>query len=314
MTLILSERDVESLIDMRDVVASVEEAFRREGVGDAYNSTRTRSGGNASVLNVMHANLPYLGRGGLKAYMSSKEGTRFAILLFDTSDSSPLAIMGADILGRYRTGAASGVATKHMYGRPSGTVAIFGSGKQALTQALGLSSVMSVDEFRVWSPNSAHRDSFSRLLEEKGFRSAAFDSPEVALRGAQVACAITSSREPFLTDRMLTRVSHVNICGSNDPDRAEITPNALGTFDTVAVDDLAQAKVEYGDLIYAVRSGTFAWESAIELGQIVAAKRVAKGRTLFKSGGVALEDVAVASMLYDKAVMSGGRYPDVELR
>lgn len=313
MTLVLAERDVQDLIDMHEVVSSVEEAFRRKGAGDVSNSMRTRSRGSDSVLNVMHASLAYLGRGGLKAYMSSRAGSRFAFILFDAASSVPLAIMGADVLGRYRTGAASGVATKYLYRRPSGRVAIFGSGKQALTQALALGSVMGIDELRVWSPNRERRDAFARKLSEAGLAASPHESPEQALRGADVASAITSSKEPFLTDVMLSSVSHANICGSNVASHSEVSAAAVQSFDTVAVDDVAQAKVEYGDLIQAAAAGAFSWDSAVELGDIVAGKRKGEGRTLFKSGGVALEDVAVASMLYDRALKSGRPYPSVEL-
>ena len=313
MTLILSDKDVESLIKMSDVVSSVEEAFRRQGEGEISNLMRTRSHGVPSVLSVMHANLPYLGRGGLKAYMSSRAGTKFVLLLFGTHDASLLAVMGADVLGRFRTGAASGVATRHLYGRRSGTLALFGSGKQALTQVLAMKEVMSLNEVRVWSPTPEHRRAFAQKLKAHGINGGAFDSPKRALEGAEVATAITSSKRPFLTGEMLDEVSHLNIAGGNVPDHAEITPAALSTFDTVAVDDLAQAKTEYGDLIRAANDGLFAWDSAVELGAIVAGKRKSEGRTLFKSGGVALEDVAVASMIYDRATKSGRPYPSVDL-
>lgn len=313
MTLLLSEKDVENLINMSDVVSVVEEAFRRQGEGGVSNLMRTRSRGSASVLNVMHANLAYIARGGLKAYMSSRGGTKFALLLFDTNDANLLAVMGADILGRFRTGAASGVATRYLYGKPSGTLAVFGSGKQALTQILGLKEVMSLEEVHVWSPTPAHRRAFAQKLNTIGVRGHAFDSPAGALEGAEVATAITSSKEPFLTDQMLENVSHLNIAGGNVPQHAEIASDAVGAFDTVAVDDLAQAKVEYGDLIQAVNNGVFSWDSVVELGAIVAGKRRPNGRTLFKSGGAALEDVAVASMIFDKATNSGRSYPSVEL-
>jgi ornithine cyclodeaminase/alanine dehydrogenase-like protein (mu-crystallin family) len=313
LTLVLSEKDVGDLLDMREVIPAVEEAFRREGLGEAKNSARTRSRGPSSDLNVMHANLPYLQRGGIKAYMSSEVGTKFTLLLFDTSDSTPLAVMGADTLGRFRTGAASGVATKHLYGRPSGILAIFGSGKQALTQVLALSAVMSLEEVRVWSPTPDHGRAFVHRLLEGGYKSSDANSPGSALEGAQVACAITSSGEPFLTGAMVRSVSHMNICGSNVPQLAEMTPGAVGSFNTVVVDDITQARVEYGDLIQAAKAGTFSWDAAVELGSIVAGRRRASGRTLFKSGGAALEDVAVASLLYDKARKSGRTYPNVEL-
>ena len=313
MTLVLSERQVESLLDMEEVVGSVEEAFRRQGMGEVSNLMRTRSRGAASVLNVMHANLSYLGRGGVKAYMSSKAGTKFVFVLFDSADSTPLAIMGADALGRFRTGAASGVATRHLYGKSSGVLAIYGSGKQALTQVLAVAAVMRIEEVRVWSPTAAHRRAFADRLSDLGFNAGASDSPEIAAEGAQVASTITSSAEPFLTDRAVRSLSHANICGGNVPGHSEVTPTAVGEFETVVVDDLPQAKVEYGDLIRSAQAGDFSWDSAVELGTIVAGKRVARGKTLFKSGGAALEDVAVATLVYEKALKSGEPFPNVEL-
>ena len=313
MTLVLSERDVEGLIDMQEVVASVEEAFRRQGMGEANNWMRTRTWGQSSVLSVMHANLAYLGRAGLKAYLSSKGGTRFAILLFDTSDSTLLAVMGADFVGRFRTGAASGVATKYLYGRKSGNLAVFGSGRQALTQVLAVKAVMSLEGVKVWSPSAPRREGFAQRLAAAGVEAKVCSSPEEAMEGAQVASAITSSKEPFITERMAESVSHVNLAGGNVPEHAEMNAKAVGTFDTVVVDDIPQGKVEYGDLIQAAKAGTFSWDSALDLGSVVAGKRRVRGRTLFKSGGAALEDVAVASMLYDKAMKSGGSYPSFEL-
>ena len=313
MTLVLSEKDVQDLVEMKEVVSAVEEAFRRQAEGGVSNSMRTRSRGEGSLLNVMHANLAYLGRGGLKAYMTSRGGMRSAFVLFDASTSLPLAVMGANVIGMYRTGAASGVATRHLYGRSSGSVAILGSGRQSLTQVLALGSVMSLDSVRVWSPDKSHRDAFVSALSGSGYGASAFDSPALALEGADVASTITSSKEPFLTGKMLGRVSHLNLCGSNHPAHSEADPSAVGAFESVVIDDIPQAKVEYGDLIRAAEAGAFSWGSAVELSAVVAGKSKPSGRTLFKSGGAALEDVAVASMLYDRAMRSGRSYPNVEL-
>lgn len=313
MTIAISDDGVGALLEMKEVVSAVEEAFRMEGMGQAANHRRSRSRAPGSVLNVMHATLPYLNRAGLKAYLSSPAGTKFVVILFDSGTSAPLAVLGADILGRYRTGAASAVATRHLFRGKSGTLALFGSGRQALTQVLAISEVLSVEAVRVWSPNAPHREAFASRLSKIGFRASALDSPAKAIEGAEVACAITSSRTPFLTASMVKQTSHLNICGGNVPEHAEASPEAVGSFDTVAVDDLPQARVEYGDLVQAVEAGTFAWESAVELCDVVAGKFTPRGRTLFKSGGAALEDVAVASLIYDKARSTDGRYPNVEL-
>jgi alanine dehydrogenase len=310
LTIFLSERDVEALLDMGEVIEAVEEAFRRQGMGQAQNYMRTRTRGPGSVLSVMHATSSYLGRGGLKAYMSTKAGTKFLTVLFDAADSSPLAVMAADALGRFRTGAATGVAARHLYRRSSGSVAILGSGRQALTQAMALRAVMSIDRLTVWSPSSAHRESFATMLTERGFRASSCDTPEAAA-GADVVITITSSEEPFLDEGMLERASFASICGGNVPSHAEVTPGAVGSFDAVVVDDLLQAKAEYGDLIRAAEAGRFSWDSAVELGAVVAGTVKPSGRALFKSGGAAIEDVATANLIYEKA-KSLGRYPEFQ--
>ena len=309
MTIFLSEEDVGSLLDMKEAVAVVEEVFRREADGDATNSPRTRSRGPTSLLNVMHANLPYLGRSGLKAYASSGAGTKFLVVLFDASNSTPLAVMGADTLGRYRTGAASGVATKHLYRKPSATLALFGTGRQAMTQVLAVGAVTSIEEVRIWSPNSRRRGDFALRVAKEGFRAKDCGSVGDALEGAQVATAITSAKEPFLTGELLQGISHVNLCGGNVPTHAEASPSSFGSFQTIVVDDLPQAMEEYGDLILAEKAGFFSWESASRLCDVVVGRVEVKGRTLFKSGGAALEDVALASALYDKA-RSDPRHPN----
>jgi ornithine cyclodeaminase/alanine dehydrogenase-like protein (mu-crystallin family) len=112
---------------------------------------------------------------------------------------------------------------------------------------------------------------------------------------------------------MIRTISHMNTCGSNVPENAEMTSAALGSFGTAVADDIPQTKVGYRDPIQAARAGTFSWESAVALGYMVAGKSKVKGPTLFKSGGAALEDVAVASMLYDRATKSGGPSANVEL-
>ena len=313
MTLVLGEADVEALLDMKEVVASVEDAFGHLGQGDGDNSPRTRSRSPGGVLNVLHATLPHLGRGGLKCYLSSRTGTRFVFLLFDLADSTLLAVMGADALGRYRTGAASGVATKHLYGKGTARLAVCGAGKQAMTQVLGVASATHIAEVRAWSRDQGHRDAFVGRLESAGFRAAPADTPEAALEGADVCVTITSARAPFLRLSSVENLRHLNLCGSNQPDRAEAAADVFGRFRAPVVDDLRQARSEYGDLIGAERVGTFTWETALELKDIVSGKAKVEPPTVFKSGGVAIEDVAAGSLVYDKALESG-RFEDSTVR
>ncbi|MBI3116836.1 MAG: hypothetical protein HYZ12_05830, partial [Thaumarchaeota archaeon] len=108
-----------------------------------------------------------------------------------------------------------------------------------------------------------------------------------------------------VTNQLLGGVIHLNACGSNRESRAELSPEAVSIFSTVCVDDLVQAKTESGDLIQAADAGAFKWESALELGQVVRNGFNRKGKTLFKSNGIAGEDVALASLLYDRAIRNG---------
>lgn len=302
MTLILSERDVVDLLDMREVVTAVEDSFRRQAEGAALNSPRTRSAVPGSVLNVMHASLPYLGRAGVKCYLGTRGGTRFVFVLFDLADATPLAVMSADVLGRYRTGAASAVATKFLLGTSELRLCVYGSGRQALTQVTAMAAIASLPVVRVWSQDMAHARRFVGQLEGLGFEASAADTPEAAGRSANVGSAITSSKEPFLGAEAVKNLEHLNLCGSNTPDRAEARPDAVAGFRNVVVDDVRQARVEAGDLIQAERAGALDWDRVVELKDVVAGRVELSGRTLFKSAGVALEDVAVASLVYDKAM------------
>ncbi|MDV3293111.1 MAG: ornithine cyclodeaminase family protein [Nitrososphaerales archaeon] len=310
----LSEGDVRSLLKMTEVVSAVETCFRQQASAKAANSPRTRTAVAGSTLSAMHASLPYLGVAGVKCYLTSKKGTRFVFVLFRLRDAEPLAVMGADILGRFRTGAASAVATKLLYGQKEFHFALCGSGRQAMTQVLAMSEVAFLESVNVWSPNGEHRRSLVRRLGRMGFASKECRSPREALAGSQVASAITSSRDPFIKRDAVTSVMHLNLCGSNSPDRSEASPDCIAEFQTVVVDDARQSREESGDLMIAARKGKLSWDRVVELKDVMAGQIPHLGKSLFKSNGVALEDVAVAYHVFRKASRSGDyRDRDVQL-
>jgi len=261
---------------------------------------------------VMHASLPYLGRAGVKCYLSSPKGTRFVFILFQMEDAEPLAVMSADVLGRFRTGAASAVATKHLLRQSEFDFALCGAGRQALTQVLAMGEVASLESVRVWSPHRERRELLATELRKLGFEASARGRLDDALAGVGVATAITSSKDPFLTPKLLRSVKHLNLCGSNNATRSEASPECIGGFQTFVVDDLLQSRTEAGDLLGAERKGFFSWDRAFELKDVVAGRVHPVGRTLYKSNGVAIEDVATASLVYDRAVGKGG-YADLVL-
>lgn len=303
--IVLDESTVKELISMEEVINVVENCFKHLATGEAINSPRTRSIAQGSVLNVMHASYPRIGKAGLKAYISTRQGTRFVFILFDTVSSDILALIEADTLGRFRTGAASAVATKYLFGKNSFSLGLAGSGRQALTQVIAMSKIAKIELVKVWSPTKEHRDRFVREISNYGINAAHYDSVESAFDGVQVVTTITSAKEPFLSRDAIRDAHHVNLCGSNWKDRAEMVPDAIMEFSTIVVDDIKQSMNEAGDLIIAKERGFFSWERAVELKDIISGRVKAKGKTLFKSVGIAIEDLAVASMLYDKAIKEG---------
>jgi len=314
MTLLLSESDVLEMLSMTDTVQAIERSFIEAGRSGAINSPRTRTIAPGSVLNVMHASLPYLGRSGTKVYASTKEGTNFVFLLFDTSSGNLLSMMGADTLGRYRTGAASAVATKYLSPLGSFRLAIAGSGRQALTQVLAMREVAELEEVSVWSPSADHREVFARRLSrEHGIDASAHPTVEEAFRGAQVGTTITNSESPFVGRRAIRTLTHLNACGANWPDKSEVSPEALADFSTICVDDLSQSMAEAGDLILAVKKGKVSWEGVVELKDVIASRVRTEPKSYFKSNGVAIEDVALGSLVFDRALKRGG-FREVELR
>lgn len=311
MTLLLNEEQVSEYLDMKEVIKEVERVFIEKSKGSVDNCSRTRSYTESSVLNVMHASLNYLKRSGVKSYIVTKQRYMFVILLYDTEKGDLLAIMAADTLGRFRTGAASAVATKYLYGKEKFNFCLVGSGKQALTQQIAMHSIFKIGKSTVWSPNRENLISFVKQAKEKGLDLSPANSLEEAVKECDVLTTITSSRNPFISPAHIANVQHINACGSNYPERAEIMPECFKLFSTVAVDSIEQAKVESGDLIAANKSGLLRWEEVVELSSIIKHGQKKGGKTLFKSNGVAMEDVAVANLVYEK-IMKGGNYEKFE--
>lgn len=212
-------------------------------------------------------------------------------------------------MGAYRTGAASGVAAKALGHRGPANVGIIGAGYQAATQALALSRVVEIRELRVFSRNPEHRAAFARDREAQlGVHTVAARSAEAAVRGSDIVVTVTPSAEPVLQADWVEPHALVIAAGSNFPSRAEIPPDLVARARTIVVDQLATAQIESGDLIQAHAAGKFDWDRATELGAVVAGNwRVPDeiGITLFESQGLAIWDLAAASVVLPAARARG---------
>lgn len=305
MTLVLREADVTQVIEMDAVIAAVEKSMKELGDGTAQNEPRRRAFAPGGLLNVMFASYPGGGCTGLKAYTVAGGKVRFLVVMF-ALDGSLQALIEADQMGAYRTGAASAVAARALAPEGPVTVAIIGCGRQAATQALALSRVTQIKELRVFCRDAARRSAFARdRASMLGVKVSAAESAEAAVRGSDVVVTMTTSSEPVLDAAWVEPHALVVAAGSNFPNRIEIPAALVERAQTVVVDQLSAAKMESGDLIQAHAGGTFDWERAIELGSVLARgwkRPETPGITLFESHGLALWDLAAASV-----VLAAGR-------
>src|ERR1700730_10227387 len=196
MTLVLREADVMRVLDMDAVIGAVENAMRELGEGVAQNEPRRRVFAPGGLLNVMFATYPGGRCTGLKAYPVTGGMARFLVTIF-ALDGSLQALIEAEHMGAYRTGAASAVAAKALLAPGPVTLTIIGTGMQAKTQVLALSRVCEIRELRVFGRDERRREAFAHdRQEELGLRTIAAHSAEAAVRGSDVVVTMTTRAGP----------------------------------------------------------------------------------------------------------------------
>ncbi len=310
MALLLAESDVESLLRMEEVIAGLETAFAAHGRGDGENRPRHRIQIPHLTLHVMSAALPAAGVIGLKAYAAGRGGGRFVVLAWSTETGALEAVIEADRLGQMRTGAASGVATKYMARPRARTVACIGTGWQAESQLEAVCAVRSVDRIFVFGRDAQRREAFARTMAERlRVEVKPASSPERAVGEGEIVITATTAREPVLLGRWLRPGTHVNAVGVNWATKRELDDEAVRRADRIVVDDRAQAVIECGDLIPVVQGGTLMWDQVHELGEVVVGRYPGRSTedeiTLFESQGLAMEDMATAALLIQRARAAG---------
>ena len=306
MPLLLTENHVTELLDIDTTIAAVEEVLRDQAEGHATNRPRSRVAMPASQLHVMSAGDRRLGVYGLKVYTVSRKGARFLVLLYESETGDLLAMIEADRLGQMRTGAASGVATKYMARADADSVGIFGTGWQAESQLMAVCAVRQIKSITVYGRNAERREAFARKMTSLlRVEVSAVESAEEVARGKSIVITATGAREPVSKGEWIEPGTHLNVVGSNFLSKAEVDVETIRRASIIAVDSIEQSKMEAGDLMPAIERGVISWESVTELGRIVAG--LDKGRssdneiTLFKSNGVALEDISTALRVYNQA-------------
>jgi ornithine cyclodeaminase len=319
VTLLIGQADVARLLPMRECIEAMEGALsalaRGEAVLPLRQIVRLPAGG---LLGSMPAALGSFGVFGIKAIsvFHGNEGTAYdshqgAVLLFEAEHGRLLAIVDATSITAIRTAAVSALATRLLAREDASDLALIGTGVQASTHLEAVRLVRPLRRVRVFSRDPAHARAFAeRESRVHGLEATPCPGAEAAVRGADVVCTVTSACEPVLCGEWLAPGAHVNVVGAATPGCREVDTAAV-VRSRVFVDRRESALHEAGDLLIPLRERAIAEEHVLaELGDLLtgraAGRRSPDDITLFKSLGLAIEDVAAAHVVYRNAERLGG--------
>jgi ornithine cyclodeaminase/alanine dehydrogenase len=310
MTLLLTEHDVEQLLTLDIALECVEAAFRALAVEGAVNHPRRRLPLKGGLLHYMASLLPSHNVFGMKLYPTGLGPTNFLIPLYDAKTAKLLALIEGDYLGRLRTGAASGVATKYMAREDSRVLGLIGTGGQARTQMLAICAVRPIERVLVFSRKAENRAEFVKTMQPQvKAELVAVDDPRAAIEPADVVATMTTATTPVFDGSWLAAGTHLNAAGSNHLKRREIDGVTVRRSARIAADSVEQAQMECGDLAAAVAEGIVRWADVLEFADIVGGKAPSRESreeiTLFESQGLSVWDIATAARVYELAVQRG---------
>jgi ornithine cyclodeaminase/alanine dehydrogenase-like protein (mu-crystallin family) len=314
MPLWLSEADVRAVLSLPDGIDAMDAALSAFSTGQVLQPVRTafelRPRAFFALMPAYQASHSVLGAKlvsvipenaarGLPTHLA-------AISLFDPETGELLAVMDGRWITELRTAAASALSTRHLARADAAVLAILGSGVQARSHVRALSLVRKFREVRVWSPTPEHVRLF---VEEMGGPVRAAASATEAVRGADVVVLATNSVTPAIEDAWVDGGTHVIAIGACRPSQRELDPALLARARLV-VDSRDAAWQESGDVVQGIQEGRFPRDHVrVELGEILAGRepgRTSDGEvTVFKSLGLAIEDVAAAALAYRRAKQAG---------
>jgi ornithine cyclodeaminase/alanine dehydrogenase-like protein (mu-crystallin family) len=242
---------------------------------------------------------------GAKVYSTHpKHGAHFFFLLYRAQDAQPLAILEANYLGQIRTGAVSGLATDLLARHDASKLAIIGGGFQARSQLEAVRAVRKLERVRIWSRTPEKTKAFAAECSVE-----AVESAEEAVRDADIVATATSSKDPIVESGWIAPGAHINAIGSNQARRRELPTELIQRADRIVVDSIEQSRMESGDLLLAWSESEWNDPRLVELKDIVAGRTHGREAphaiTLFKSNGLALEDVVSAGFVYESGLEAG---------
>ena len=317
--LIIGEREVHELLPMRDCIDVMHRMFASLSVSGFVQPVRIIAWqpdhrGAIAAMPGWLGEPQSLGAKLISVFpqnrLAGHESHQGLVALFDTENGSLLAIMHAGAITATRTAAVSGVATRLLANEKARGLAILGSGTQARTHLQAMLEVREIRQVRVWSRNVENAKTFAReAAEQYNVDVTPFDSAQDAVEGSEIICTVTAATRPVLHGAWLRGGEHINAVGSSVPPFRELDTEAVRRA-RVFVDSFESALSEPDDLRVPIAEGSITEQHLLaELAQLADGSR--KGRTgpaevtLFKSVGLAIEDLAAAAFIYERALAEG---------
>jgi ornithine cyclodeaminase len=306
----LSEADVVDTLDLSAAVDAIAAGFRAEAAGTAATMVKTHVAWSGGQLHAIGGTMDDVV--GTKTWAHTAGGAQPLLLLFAKEDGRLVAVLEAFALGQLRTAAVSAVLTDHLAAADVETMAMCGTGRQALPQVAAVAAVRPVQRVQVWSPDPERRAAFAKRVEaELEIGAADCASASAASDGAAVITVATRSSVPFLASADVAAGTHVNAVGAITPERAELAPDLVARC-AVVVDNVAQARELSAELRQAYGDDDAAWSGVRALADVVAAdadRPPGVDVTLGKAMGIGLADVAMGLACWRAAVAAGRGQP-----
>ena len=304
----IDEATASKILNMDNALNLVEESFTTYAQGKSFNMTRQRMRIRKGALHMLPGAVPYKNVIGFKAYTSFRAGLIFKVHLYDAENGNPLAIVDANEIGRLRTGAATGIATKYMSKKDTNTAFIFGGGFQAEAQLEAVYKTSNIKKAFVTTRKIENAQAFAdKMSKSLGIEIIPTQNIENDLPQADIIITITTAVKPLFEHTMLNPNGvHINGAGSNALIRAEVPEKTIEAAEVLAVDSKDVAAIECGDILPSLEKGRLHWNEIVELGEITAGFRPGRvtenGITIFQSQGMGLQDIMCAEYIYRKAV------------
>jgi alanine dehydrogenase len=317
--LILNREDIKAVVTMQDAIQAMEEAFRELAGGQVQVPPRhvinVPGSGEVLIMPGYLGNMRALGFKVVSSYPDNPERfgmptVRAAIAYYDPTTGEHLALMDGTYLTAVRTGATSGLATRYLAREDRQVVGVLGAGVQAEAQLEAMCCVRSIGLAKVYSRSLSHAIAFAgRMSRLLGVDVRPVDSARDAVVGSDIVITATTSPHPVVMGDWLSSGTHINAIGAHTPTTRELDGNAI-SMAKVCVESLEAALQEAGDIIIPLTEGLIGRDHVYAaLGELAAGQKPGRVHaaeiTVFKSVGLAVEDVAIAKLAYDRAEARG---------